>query len=160
MYWLISLLCFKRHVFFRVFLFAYGAFILSAIDNYVLRRFGIFWLDITAGQLKIGSLIEIVIFSIVLVYSFEKLRRENQHYRNEIDKYMQNEMILNITKINNDADVLDKVQLKYGLTDREVEVLKGINDGLTNNQIGDRLFLSVNTIKFHTRNIMAVYMLF
>ena len=39
------------------------------------------------------------------------------------------------------------------LTDRELEVLELIAEGLTNQAIGNRLFLSLNTVKAHTRNI-------
>ena len=39
------------------------------------------------------------------------------------------------------------------LTERELEVLRLVSDGLTNQVIGDKLFLSLNTIKAHTRNI-------
>jgi LuxR family maltose regulon positive regulatory protein len=39
------------------------------------------------------------------------------------------------------------------LSDREVEVLHLIADGLTNRQIAERLYLSLNTVKVHTRNI-------
>jgi LuxR family maltose regulon positive regulatory protein len=39
------------------------------------------------------------------------------------------------------------------LSEREIEVLRGIAIGLSNRQIADRLYLSVNTVKVHTRNI-------
>jgi len=39
------------------------------------------------------------------------------------------------------------------LSDRELEVLALIAQGLTNSQIADRLYLSLHTIKAHTRNI-------
>jgi LuxR family maltose regulon positive regulatory protein len=39
------------------------------------------------------------------------------------------------------------------LSDREVEVLQLIAEGLTNPEIADRLYLSLNTVKAHTRNI-------
>jgi LuxR family maltose regulon positive regulatory protein len=39
------------------------------------------------------------------------------------------------------------------LSERELEVLQLIAQGLTNREIGDRLFLSLNTVKAHTRNI-------
>jgi LuxR family maltose regulon positive regulatory protein len=39
------------------------------------------------------------------------------------------------------------------LSERELEVLQLIAEGLTNREIGERLFLSLNTIKAHTRNI-------
>ena len=39
------------------------------------------------------------------------------------------------------------------LTERELDVLKLIAEGLINQEIGDKLFLSLNTIKAHTRSI-------
>jgi LuxR family maltose regulon positive regulatory protein len=39
------------------------------------------------------------------------------------------------------------------LSERELKVLQLIAEGLTNPEIASRLFLSVNTVKAHTRNI-------
>jgi LuxR family maltose regulon positive regulatory protein len=39
------------------------------------------------------------------------------------------------------------------LSERELEVLQLIADGLTNQEVGVRLYLSLNTVKSHTRNI-------
>jgi LuxR family maltose regulon positive regulatory protein len=39
------------------------------------------------------------------------------------------------------------------LSERELEVLSLIAEGLTNREIAERLFLSLNTVKVHTRNI-------
>ncbi len=41
-----------------------------------------------------------------------------------------------------------------GLTDREIEVLTLVAEGLTNQKIGDRLFISVKTVQAHRANIM------
>jgi len=43
---------------------------------------------------------------------------------------------------------------RYGLTEREVEVLRLIGEGLTNRQIGQRLFISTGTAAVHVSNIL------
>jgi LuxR family maltose regulon positive regulatory protein len=39
------------------------------------------------------------------------------------------------------------------LSNREIEILQLIAEGLTNLEIGAQLYLSLNTVKVHTRNI-------
>ena len=41
-----------------------------------------------------------------------------------------------------------------GLTNREVEVLRLIAAGLTNKEIGEKLFISTKTVNTHVRNIL------
>ena len=47
----------------------------------------------------------------------------------------------------------DQSELVEPLSERELEVLQLIAEGLTNQEIATRLFLSLNTVKTHTRNI-------
>jgi DNA-binding CsgD family transcriptional regulator len=42
---------------------------------------------------------------------------------------------------------------KLGISEREIEVLQLISGGLSNQEIADRLFVSVNTVKTHISNI-------
>jgi LuxR family maltose regulon positive regulatory protein len=46
-----------------------------------------------------------------------------------------------------------QAELIEPLSERELEVLQLVAQGLTNREIASRLFLSVNTVKAHTRNI-------
>ena len=45
------------------------------------------------------------------------------------------------------------VGIDESLSDREIEVLKLIAAGLTNQEIAERLFISLNTVRTHTKNI-------
>ncbi len=47
----------------------------------------------------------------------------------------------------------DQSALVEPLSERELEILQLISEGLTNPEIATRLFLSLNTVKVHTRNI-------
>jgi two-component system, NarL family, response regulator len=59
----------------------------------------------------------------------------------------------------NGAEVITLQTPSRGLeqepTLREVEVLQLISDGLVNREIGERLFLSEETVKSHVRHILA-----
>jgi len=44
---------------------------------------------------------------------------------------------------------------KLGITPREFEVLELIALGLSNQEIADRLFVSLNTVKTHTSNVFS-----
>jgi LuxR family maltose regulon positive regulatory protein len=44
-------------------------------------------------------------------------------------------------------------ELVEPLSEREIKVLQFIAEGLTNQEIVSRLYLSLNTVKVHTRNI-------
>jgi two-component system, NarL family, response regulator LiaR len=47
----------------------------------------------------------------------------------------------------------EKTLLKFGISKREWEVLALISEGLSNQEIADRLFVSLNTIKTHSSNL-------
>ena len=49
----------------------------------------------------------------------------------------------------------DQSSLVEPLSERELEILQLIAEGLTNRQIADRLYLSINTVKAHARNIYS-----
>jgi LuxR family maltose regulon positive regulatory protein len=50
---------------------------------------------------------------------------------------------------------LDQSGSIESLSEREIEVLQRTAEGLTNNEIADRNYLSVNTVKAHSRNIFG-----
>ncbi|KAA0085658.1 DNA-binding response regulator [Mycolicibacterium sp. P9-64] len=47
-----------------------------------------------------------------------------------------------------------RTEPRQQLTDREMEVLRLLATGLSNQAIGERLFISATTVKFHVSNIM------
>jgi DNA-binding CsgD family transcriptional regulator len=49
---------------------------------------------------------------------------------------------------------LKKAKTRYGLSDREIEVVALVAEGLANKEIGSRLFISAHTVKDHLKNIM------
>ncbi|MEQ9511628.1 MAG: LuxR C-terminal-related transcriptional regulator, partial [Balneola sp.] len=46
-----------------------------------------------------------------------------------------------------------ETQQEFSLTDREIDILKGIVEDLTEHQIGEKLFISHHTVRTHIKNI-------
>ncbi len=44
---------------------------------------------------------------------------------------------------------------KWGITEREFEVLQLINQGFSNKEVGEKLFISENTVKTHVSNLLV-----
>ena len=51
------------------------------------------------------------------------------------------------------AELVHRPSLIEPLSEREIEVLQLMAEGLSNQKISSRLYLSLNTIKAHTRNL-------
>ena len=49
----------------------------------------------------------------------------------------------------------DRRNLHQDLTNREMEVLYLIADGLSNQEIADKLFITLKTVKTHVSNILS-----
>lgn len=151
--WIHAMRRFFKQVYARFFVLGYGILLLFAVDYWILRKLGVTILDLYLGQLKTGSVIEMLVLSIAIVYRMKALTAENAHYRAEIERYVHLIADMQAQSLNQAHDLFEKIRQKYGLSERELEVLHGITAGLTNQQIADRIFLSVHTVKFHTRNL-------
>jgi ATP/maltotriose-dependent transcriptional regulator MalT len=104
--------------------------------------------------LTIGLLFLISVFSFV----FNKMRFKNNNMmidnmRNQIEEYLgQISMLKGVDNKNEGKNISQKLD-KYGLSNREKEVLNYIAQGLKNQEIADKMFVSLSTIKTHTQNI-------
>jgi len=80
----------------------------------------------------------------------QKLRQMNmelQHFIIRQEQLNGNEE--NVTSHQDAAEIYKK----WGLTDRESEILYYLGKGYSNKLIGEKLFISSNTVKFHIKNI-------
>ncbi|WP_461255351.1 LuxR C-terminal-related transcriptional regulator [Treponema sp. R80B11-R83G3] len=67
------------------------------------------------------------------------------------------EKSLLLEKAANPASAREKVYNSCGLTEREKEIARLMAEGLDNTEIGERLFVSNNTISFHITNIFRKF---
>jgi DNA-binding CsgD family transcriptional regulator len=97
-----------------------------------------------------------IAFLLVLLYLYRKnLDLELQRKNSELQNYL-----LQITELKDQAknrptektDITKKFQ-KFKLSNREIEVLTHISNGLNNDEISQKMFVSKNTIKTHITHI-------
>lgn len=55
--------------------------------------------------------------------------------------------------MNTTFDFNEKAMTELGISKREIEVLQLLAEGLSNQEIAEKLFVSLNTIKTHTSNL-------
>ncbi len=120
-------------------------------------------LEKSASLRNYWLMIGIAVFSSLLIlflYLFFSLRRKNkdlelEQKNSEIHSYVLKIKELEQQMKNNGATKIDiNAKLKeMDLTKREIDVLKLIAEGYTNDQIAEKMFISKNTVKSHIKNI-------
>lgn len=70
---------------------------------------------------------------------------------------MHPEIAAKVIQTNNQpsSDNIEDIKSKYKLTTREIDIITGISLGLTNKEIGEKLFLTEGTIKNHITEILS-----
>ena len=92
-----------------------------------------------------------LILTYAITYRVNILQKENELFKQEIQDYLTK--INSFEKTNSSENPIENLILEHQLSDREAEVLLLIFKGYTNKRIGDELHISLNTVKFHIRNI-------
>lgn len=77
-----------------------------------------------------------ILFTLLGIWVGKKLTSQNGRKGTE---FLQNEKALNY----------------LGITDRELEVLELLAEGCSNQQIADRLYISIHTVKSHVSNLLS-----
>lgn len=105
-------------------------------------------------------LLGIVLFSAAgATISFLIIKNKNHRIKQmslELRNYLAHFSGSKVSKTNQKDEVIDHFNIlteDFGLTQREAEIMELISQGLTNDELGEKLFISRNTIKYHIKNI-------
>lgn len=104
--------------------------------------------------LLLTCLIGTIAFLIVVIklyYSNKEknrfIQRENTRMRIELENLMK--------ESNDKGDKLLQIE-NYNLTERQTDIINLVKQGKTNKEIGEKLFISENTVKYHLKTIYKV----
>jgi len=145
---------FSKSAFARFFTLAYFPLLVAAYDSYLCTSLGIEFLQLSLDQYRLGTGLELFVFTVAIGYKGRIVARENKEMRLKLKEYTtrleEQHKGINESK----ATVADLLE-HFKLTLREIDVLKGIAKDKTYREIAEDLFVSENTVKFHARNIFA-----
>lgn len=104
--------------------------------------------------LTFGLLFLLSVFS--FIFNRMKIKNNNMlidNMRGEIEAHLCQISKLEDEENNNNSFDFSSNLNKFGLSSRELEVLKHITKGMTNQEIADTMYVTLSTIKTHTKNI-------
>lgn len=150
-YWIIAVIILQKHQFAKFFVIGYSLVLFSAFLYVIPLVWGLDTFSVSLKSIKFGAFFEMLILTYAITYRIQILQKENKEIKNQIKKYLNQEQSL---ETNNSIDKkIEELSSKHNLSDREADVLHLIFIGYTNQRIGEELFISVNTVKYHIRNI-------
>ena len=102
----------------------------------------------------------VVLFLLTLLYVFSLQKKHSRlkikSMQRDISDYIKQlhdfEEELHEQEVSHHDLFLEKIK-QFNLTEREEEVLLHISNGLKNNEIAEKMFVSINTVKTHIKNI-------
>jgi len=137
----------------KLFTVAYGVPLLFAHGYYISPHFGFQFLHLPLGFYKVGSIFEMVFFTYAIMYETKRIARENKTTRKKLMEYASQIKELNKKEDKKELSV-EELRLTYDLTTKEITVLQEVALAKTNKEIAELHFISVNTVKYHIRNIL------
>jgi len=160
-YWAMGFVMIKKEEFAKYFVIGYCMVLFAAIFYLTPLNFGLTTLTATFNQLKFGNILEMLVLTYAITRRVQKLQEENNNYRNELKIYLDEiyglkEQLKNSNTKEAETTLnakIEKIKNTHNLTDREVDILLKITEGLSNSEIADALYISINTVKYHTRNL-------
>jgi DNA-binding CsgD family transcriptional regulator len=159
-YMYLGVLSMKDKIYAKFSVIGYSLVFISAVGFVFPLNFGINLISFPLHSIKIGALFEMLILSYTITYRVKKIQEQNENYMNQINDYIKKIYVLE-TKIEENKDSLNSeteqkiIELIaiHNLTSREADILLQISKGLNNKEIAEELFVSVNTVKYHARNL-------
>ena len=143
----------KKSFYARFFVLAYGLPLFFAYDYYISPHFGIKVLDLPLNLYKLGSIIEMIIFTYGIMYQAKQMNIENKEIRQKLIDYTNNLKAQN-KGLDQRPDTINELIEKFNFTLKEIEVLKVLSLNKTNKEIAEMQFISENTVKYHIKNIL------
>jgi len=146
---------FKSKVYARFYVIAYGLLFVMAADFYFFKILGINFLSITSMQLKVASLVEMLVLTYAIMYRMRSIKEEKELMSAEMRIYLRRIEILQRTEALQDSEeaYMENLIDHYDLNATETKLLHYISDGKENDKIARILNLNVRQVEKLTKSL-------
>jgi DNA-binding CsgD family transcriptional regulator len=155
--WFVGILNLKKIPHASFYVFGYLLLIPFSVYFIVGYPFGLWEVRGDMKIIKIASWLDIIVFTYAISYRMKSKIEDVSKNALELENYIsQSLQKIEVNKTSSDPFLIllkENKILNKPLTLREVEVLRYLDKGFTNNIISEKLFISPNTLKSHIRNI-------
>lgn len=154
-YLIAGITLFKSKVYARFYVIAYGLLFVMAADFYVFKSLGLNFLNISSMQLKVASLLEMLVLTYAIMYRMRSIKEEKELMNAEMRIYLKRIEILQRTEALQDAEeaYMENLIDHYDLDATETKLLQYISDGKENSKIARILNLNVRQVEKLTKGL-------
>jgi DNA-binding CsgD family transcriptional regulator len=136
-----------------------GYLILMPLGMYYFIGYAFGWWPVTGEDtiVKIGSAIDMLVFTYAITFRMKVQEDKNKKRMLCLEKEITN--VKSEIKTQNPYFIFlkDNDYSEIPLTLKEIEILQFIFEGYTNNQISEKLFVSLNTVKSHVSHLFKKF---
>lgn len=154
LYWLSSIYLFYRSNYYKYFAIAYSFLLFLGLCYFVAPLFNFWSFLVNPTLIKLSGVFEMLVLTHAITYRINQLSSEYRSLEKALTHYLK--------EVNELTTQLDR--LKQGkenafsyahLSAREIDIVTLLSQGLINKEIAQRLNISVNTVKFHVKNVYS-----
>lgn len=152
--WIIGFFLLKKVASAKYYVLGYSVLYFTIFGYSLSVNFGLHFFPLSIEHLKIGVILEILVLTYAIMERAKDTKEENETIKTQLLAYV--EELDRYKKQDQKAlpeDIIIAEAKKHDLTIREIDILLLLTRGHNYKQISEELFISVNTVKYHLRNI-------
>ena len=157
--WLYGIHNMKKMVYARFYVLGYFLLVPLSVFFIIGYPFGFWKVDGDMTIVKIASWLDVFVFTYALAYRMKVKNRKDSSEILELQQLVEETKQIKMDSINSPNPYLmllkDNNFSNNPLTLREIDIVSLLNEGNTNKLIGEKLYISMNTVKSHIRNIYS-----
>jgi DNA-binding CsgD family transcriptional regulator len=156
-----SILLSRKYLSARIFLVGMSVVFFSGWFSLIPYNFGYPNFFLPYIVVKFSLLFAGIVILFGLAFYSRAIRSSEVSYETRLDAFassvssLKSELALKSVNTALELEDLYSLRDKYELSKRETEVVLEVVNGLTNSQVAEKLFVSVNTVKFHLKNVFV-----